>query len=172
MDDTRSLIFSIVGAVIAVLLQAMCAPNIAIGSSLPNFIAAYACALAIVCPDRVGPIFAFVLGLAFDLMSTGPVGAMAFLLLVACVLVSRVYFVLDNDTVFIPLFILVVALFAIEFFYGAFLVGTGASNALDAFIYRALPCALYDFVVAVIWYMVASRVLGGAQSKSGNIILR
>ena len=51
----------------------------------------------------------FVLGLVFDLVSGGPVGAMAFLLVLMTFLAARAFAVLDNDTLFMPLVIFVAA---------------------------------------------------------------
>lgn len=158
MADGRGFAAMIVGAVAVVLLQVVVAPNIAIASVLPNFVAAWALVLAVVRADRVSFVLAFALGLLFDLLGTAPVGAMAFLLVLASFLASRAFMVLNNDTLFMPLVVLVVSTFVVEFGYAFFLMGTGFSAGLfDAFLYRALPCALYDCVVALIMFPVAMR---------------
>ena len=36
------------------------------------------------------------------------------------------------------------------------------AGALDVFLYRALPCALYDCVIGLVLYPLAARVLAGA----------
>ena len=80
MNEPITVVPRVIGAIIAVLLQIALAPNIALFGVVPNFIMAYVLIVSIVCPDQSGPVFAFVLGLLFDLLGTGPVGAMAFLL--------------------------------------------------------------------------------------------
>ena len=125
MGEGRGVVAAGLGAVIAVLLQVVVAPNIALASALPNFVLAYALVLAVVRPDRTGPMLAFVLGLVFDLLGSGPVGAMAFLLVLVTFLASRAFSVLDNDTLFMPLVILVVSTLVVELFYAVFLMADG-----------------------------------------------
>ena len=105
----------------------------------------------------------FVLGLVFDLVSGGPVGAMAFLLVLMTFLAARAFAVLDNDTLFMPLVIFVAATVLVEALYAAFLLALGFdASSLDVFLYRALPCALYDCVIGLVLYPLAARVLAGA----------
>ena len=167
MGEGRGVVAAGLGAVIAVLLQVVVAPNIALASALPNFVLAYALVLAVVRPDRTGPVLAFVLGLVFDLLGSGPVGAMAFLLVLVTFLASRAFSVLDNDTLFMPVTIFVVATFAAEMLYGALLIGLGLSaSPVDAFLYRALPCTLCDCVVGLVLYPIIARLLAsGAQDR-------
>ena len=136
MNVTRDGIAVAVGAVIAVLLQIVVAPNIALFGAMPNFVVAYALLVAIVRPATAGPVMPFVLGLVFDLVSGGPVGAMAFLLVLMTFLAARAFAVLDNDTLFMPLVIFVAATVLVE--------------------------ALYDCVIGLVLYPLAARVLAGA----------
>ena len=163
MNVTRDGIAVAVGAVIAILAQIIIAPNIALFSAMPNFVVVYALLVAIVRPGASGPVLPFVLGLVFDLVSGGPVGAMAFLLVLVTFLASRAFVVLDNDTLFMPLVTFVVGALVVEVLYGAFLLALGFdASFLEVFLYRALPCALYDSVVGLILYPLATRVLAGA----------
>lgn len=158
MDLTRENIAVAVGGAVAVLLQIIVAPNIAVFSAMPNFVLAYVLAVSIARPNASSLVLAFVLGLLYGLIGTGPVGAMAFLLVLASYLFSRAFSVLDNDTLFMPLVILVVSAFAIEALYAAFLIGLGTDvGFVDAFVYRALPCALYDSVAALVLYPLVTR---------------
>ncbi len=166
MGGGRSLAPVVVGAVVCVLLQVVLAPNIALASAMPNFLAAYVLALAVAQPDRAEPVLAFVLGLAFDLLGGGPVGAMAFLLVLMAFLASRAFSFLDNDTLFMPLAILLASLILVEVFYALFLLGTGLSASFgDAFLYRALPCALYDCVAALVMFPIISRFMAPSESQ-------
>ena len=74
MNEPITVVPRVIGAIIAVVLQIALAPNIALFGVVPNFIMAYVLIVSIVCPDQSGPVFAFVLGLLFDLLGTGPVG--------------------------------------------------------------------------------------------------
>lgn len=167
MNLTRESIVIAVGAVLAVLLQIVVAPNIALFSAQPNFLLAYVLVVAIVRPLDAGPVLPFVLGLVCDLLSTGPVGGFAFLFVVVSFASSRAFSVLDNDTLFMPLTIFVIATFATEMLYGALLIALGLSvSPVDAFLYRALPCTLYDCVVGLVLYPIIARLLAdGAQDR-------
>lgn len=167
MNVTRENVIVGIGAVVAVLLQIVVAPNIALLSAQPNVLLAYALVVAIVRPVEAGPVLPFALGLVYDLLGTGPVGGAAFLFVLLSFIASRAFSVLDNDTAFMPLTILVVATFAAELLYGALLIALGlAVSPLDAFLYRALPCALYDCVVGLVLYPIVARLLAaGAQER-------
>ncbi|WP_080798172.1 rod shape-determining protein MreD [Arabiibacter massiliensis] len=167
MNLTRENIVVAAGALVALVLQVVVAPNIALFSAQPNFLLAYVLVAAIANPHGEGPVMPFLLGLAYDLLGTGPVGGMALLFVLASFAASRAFAVLDNDTLFMPLTILAVAAFAVEMIYGALLVALGLpAGPLDAFLYRALPCALYDCVVGLVLYPLAARLLaGGAQDR-------
>ena len=157
----------VVGAIIGVLLQLVVAPNIAIFSAMPNFILVYCLLVAIVRPATAGPVLPFVLGLVSDLAIGTPMGSTALLLVLFSFLASRAFSVLDNDTLFMPVTIFVVATFAAEMLYGALLIGLGLSaSPVDAFLYRALPCTLYDCVVGLVLYPIIARLLAsGAQDR-------
>lgn len=171
-DDQLNLVVPI-GAVAAVLLQLVLAPNIAIFGAVPNFMLAFVLVLAIVRGEQAGCALPFVLGMLFDLIGGGPVGAMAFLLVLASFAVSRVFSVINNDTLFMPLTVLVVATLLVEAFYGVFLIWFGYDvSALRAFLYRGLPCALYDSVIGLLLYPLAMRFMSGQSQQPGMNQLR
>lgn len=148
----------VVGAILAVFLQVALAPYIAILAAMPNFIVIFALIVAVSRPFAYGAVLPFVLGLVFDLASGGPVGAMAFSLTAFSYLVARLFSSLDNDTLFMPLAMLALGLFLVEFAYGMFLLMFGYSaGLLEAIAYRVAPCFVYDLVIAVILYLFTSR---------------
>ena len=102
MGEKNNLVL-VVGAIAAFVLQIALAPAVALFSAQPNFLLAYALVVAIVIPTEAGPVLPFVMGLLYDLTGTGPVGGMALLLVIACFLASRVFSLMDNDTLFMPL---------------------------------------------------------------------
>ena len=163
MNLGREGIVIAVGAVVALLLQIVVAPNIALFSAQPNFLLAYVLVVAIARPLDAGSALPFALGLVCDLLGSGPVGGYAFLFVIVSFIASRAFSVLDNDTLFMPLVIFVAATVLVEALYGAFRLALGFdATALDAFVYRALPCALYDCVIGLVLYPLAARVLAGA----------
>ena len=153
-------IIVVVGAVVAVLLQAFVAPHIAIGYAVPNVLAAYCLAIAVVRADSAGPVLPFVLGLVYDLMSGGPVGAMAFTLTAVSTLASWLFQRANNDTVFMAIAVLFASVLLVELAYGVFYLLFGyAAGFFEAFAYRIVPCFVYDAVLALVLYLLASRFL-------------
>lgn len=162
MTNERKTIIVIVGALLSVILQIVVAPAITLFSVQPNFMLAYALTVSIVCPHEAGPVLPFVLGLLYDLMGTGPVGAMALLFTLASFIASRVFIVVENDTLFMSLAILAGMLFGVEMCYGLILMLMQLPVSLaDVFLYRALPCALYDCIVGLIIMVIMMHVLAG-----------
>ncbi len=160
MMDARDNVPVIIGAAIAVVAQLVIAPNIALFSAMPNFITVFCLLVAIVRPATAGPVLPFAMGLIADFAVGTPVGSTSLLLVLFCAIVSRAFLVLNNDTVLVPLVLLAVASLLIELLTGAFLLSFGMQADLgSAFLYRALPCGLYDCVVGLILYPLAARFL-------------
>ena len=158
----------IIGAIAAFVLQIALAPAISLFSAQPNFVLAYALVISIVIPTEAGPVLPFVLGLLYDLTGTGPVGGMALLLVVVCFIASRVFSLMDNDTLFMPLAIFVACALVIELCYGMLLMACGlAANPVEALLTRALPCALYDCAVGLVLYFIMVRLMAGGTQDRG-----
>lgn len=156
--DMRESIPVVIGAILAMLLQIIIAPAIEIFSAMPNFITVYCLLVAVARP--MSPVLPFVLGLINDVFVGTPIGSSSLALVVVCLVASRLFAALNNDTVLIPLVILVVASFIIELIMGFFALSFGAAgDAGGMLLYRALPCGLYDCVVCLILYPLAMRVL-------------
>ena len=150
----------VVGAIFAALLQAFLAPNIAIGYAVPNFAVAFCLAVAIARADIFGPVLPFVLGLVYDLMSGGPVGAMAFSLTAFSMLAAWLFQRANNDTVFMAIAVLLLGVVLVELTYGMFYLLFGyAAGFFEALVYRILPCFVYDAVLALLLYLVLARFL-------------
>lgn len=173
---TGERIFIVAGAVIAVLLQILIVPHMTLfgGMAMPNIIVIFTMLVAVSRPGQFGPVLPFVLGLVFDLVGGGPVGAMAFSLTVFSVIVSRVIVRAGNDTAFVAIVLLALGLLLVEFSYGVFLMLFGFRvDLLGALAYRIVPCFLYDFVVGAILFPVVTRFLqAGSSQFAGFATLR
>ena len=157
---TQERIFMIVGAVLAVLLQIILAPYIGLFGVVPNILVAYTLVVAVSSPQSFGCVMSFLLGLFFDLFTGGPVGAMAFSLMLFSVIAARVFDTVNNDTAFMPLFVLGAATLLVELSYGMFLMLFGYPAGLfEAIAYRVFPCFIYDLVIGFILYPLARRFL-------------
>ena len=151
-------IFIVVGAVVALLLQLLVAPYIIVLSAMPNFTIAFTVAVAIARPRQYGPVLPFVLGLAYDLISGGPVGAMAFSLTLFTYLIARYFDSVGNDSLVMSLAFIVLGVLLVELSYGIFLLLFGFSaNLFEALVYRMAPCFIYDSVLAVVCFFIARR---------------
>lgn len=171
--DTLKLVPRVVGAVIAVLLQLIAAPNIAVIGVVPNFVLAYVLALAVARPGQDGPLLAFFCGLVFDLLGSGPVGGMAFCLTLVSFIASRAFSALNNDTLFMSLAVLIAATLAVEAIYACFMLAFGAASGIvEAFVYRMLPATLLDGVLAVVAYPIVLRFCTGSSQQPGKPRLR
>lgn len=160
---------AIIGAIVAVLLQIVLSPNIAIFSAMPNILIIYVLVVAMLMPGDAVFVIAFLMGLMSDLLGYGPVGALPFLLLIASFAAMRAIAVFDNDTLFVSLAILFILTLLVEFFYAAFVLSMSSSiGPIDAFLYRALPCTLYDCVFGLLLYPVMSHFLVATHATMGS----
>ena len=151
-------IFVIVGAFVAVLLQLFVAPYLPIAGVVPNFCVAFAMAVAIARAGSSGCLLPFLLGLVFDFIGGGPIGAMALVLMVVSLAAARGFQFVDNDSLFMAFVPLAAGVLVVEVAYGALLLAFGYQASLaDMLIYRALPCFLYDFVLGCVLYLIAKR---------------
>ena len=171
MTITPDRIAIVVGALLALLLQVALAPYIAVFSAMPNFVVVFTLIVAMSRPHSFGALLPFVMGLLYDLTCGGPVGAMALSLTAFSYLVARLLASLENDTLFMPLAMMLLGLFLVEFSYGAFLLLFGFQASLgDALLYRILPCFAYDAVIAIILYLFTSRFFRQSGSIHSDIM--
>ena len=169
MDARKSIAVAAIAAV-AVLLQLVLAPYIAIANAVPDIVAVTAVLVAVVRTERAGYVLPFVLGLLFDLFSGGPVGPMALILLLVCFFAARLQAALDNDTPVMPLLVAAVSLLVIEVVYAIILAVLGHGAGLAGLvIYRALPVFVYDLVLAIILYPLIKRLLSEAAPIQSSI---
>ena len=155
---TPERIFTIAGAVVAVLLQLLVAPYIAVSFAIPNFIIAFTMVIAILRPHSFGCVMPFVLGLTFDMIGGGPVGGMAFSLTLFSYLLARYFVNLGNDSLVISLAFVALGILLVELSYAVFLLLFGYNaNLFDALAYRMVPCFLYDLVIALLLFPLAKR---------------
>lgn len=160
----------VTSAIIATLLQVFLSPHIAIYSAIPNFMIAICLVRAVAEPQDFNCVLPFVLGLIFDFISGGPVGVMAFSLTAFSVGTAWFHERANNDTVFMALVSLAVGLLLVEVAYGLFLLMFGYSiSLLEAIGYRILPCYLYDLVITLILYFIASRFAGADGPSQSEI---
>lgn len=150
---------AVVGAFVAVILQIVLAPNIAFASIVPNILIVYAIVVAMCLPASASLWIAFFMGLASDLFGFGMIGSLSFLLVIATFTASRLYGAIADGRLAAALGTLMVFILAVNMLYAAFLIGASSTSILDAFIYRALPCTVYECAIGLVIYPLMSRLL-------------
>lgn len=162
----------LIGAVIAVLLQIIVAPNIRVLDAVPNFILCYVIACAVANPRGVGYIMPFVLGLVYNLAGQGPIGSMSLICMLAVFFSTFALKALEIDTIVFPIITIAIVAFCSELAYGLLLMACGLNvSFLEALLHICLPCGLYDTVLALIAFPFARRfVFGGKKQSEMSII--
>ena len=121
-------------------------------------------------------IFAFLMGLMFDILFNGVVGVMAFVLLICCFIVSRFLLRIEEINLGISLLVVTVTIFFAEMFYGMFQAAFTVNAAiLDVLSYKILPCTIYDIILAFVFFalmvrLIAPPVIPGSEHSSSNQI--
>lgn len=161
----------VIAIILAVVLQIVLAPAMTIGSAMPNFIAVYVLCATLRNASVQPAVLAFVLGLIFDLIGSGPVGAMAFCLVLVTTLASVVYRNMSNDSWVSAMIVIVVSCLLIELLYGIIMLLVGAGDGFgSALIHRILPCTLYDIVIAAFMHPIVSRLVAPRGSNKTDSI--
>ena len=160
-------LLAIIGTV-AALLQLLLAPALTFGDATPGFIIVAVVGVAILFPDERHYVFAFVMGILADLFSQGPVGAMAFCLVACMFLLPIAVETVGNDNFLMALLLILVAMFAIQAVFCVFLALSGIIGFIDGIVHVALPCAIYDTVLALILYLLLFRFTRGRADRGGG----
>lgn len=157
----------IIGALIAVLLQVIVAPNIQVLDAVPNYILCYVIACAVANPRGVGYVMPFVLGLIYNLIGQGPIGSMALICILVVFFSTFALKALEIDTIVFPIITIAVVSFCSEFAYGLLLMACGLNvGFLEALVHVCLPCGLYDTVIALIAFPFVRRFVFGGKKQS------
>lgn len=160
MRNDFSLLRIYICGLVVVLLQLFLAPIISINAVVPNFILAYAIVVMVVRPDKMALGFAFIMGLLFDLICNGPVGSMAFVMIIVCFIICKILTRLENPNFVLMLIVIALSVLFIEFFYGVFQVSlTVNAGFIDLLAYRVLPCSLYDMILAFLMFPIMIRLI-------------
>ena len=167
MRNDRSNMTIYIGALVVVALQLFLGPIISINAVVPNFLLAYTIVCIVIRPDKMHLTFAFVMGLIYDLCFNGPVGAMAFAMVVFSFIVAKILLRLEEVNLVISLLTIGLSVFFVELFYGVFQAAF-AINAgfIDILAYRILPCTIYDCILALIMFVIMVRLISVTEAPT------
>ncbi len=145
--------------VVVSLLQSTAAPRLQIGSVWPDFLLLIVMSWALLRGLDEALTWAFVGGIAVDLLSSGPFGASAIGLMVAVLIASAVSGGFFRGRGALPI---VTAFAGTLAFHGVYLLGmllVGQNvNLVDALFWLALPAAVYNAILSWIVYRIMAGV--------------
>ena len=141
----RESVLLVVGAVVAVVLQIVLAPNLVILGSMPDFVLVYVGIAAMLLRRDSVLVMAFFAGLAMDLVGTSTVG-----------LCAGLYTLGASLAISMGCFLLV------EVLYAGFYISSVDVSIIEALGQRALPCALYDCAMALIVLPITTHMFAAA----------
>lgn len=151
---------TIAAVVLAGILQAGLAPYMAIGGVTPNFLLLVVVTLALTEGPTAGATAGLAAGLLFDLLGSGPVGAMALVLSTTGYLAGLLHEQLFAEGWLLPLTVLAIAALGSEMTYAALLALVGEMGGFwTSFFTKALPGALYNTLLALLIYPWLARFL-------------
>lgn len=169
VDSTNIRIY--IGSLIVIILQILLGPIISINAVVPNMLLAYTIVCIVIRPDKMHLVFAFIMGILYDLVCSGPVGAMAFVMVVFAFIVANVLRRLEIINLGVSLLTIAVSVFFVELFYGVFQVSILVNAPfVEVLAYRILPCAIYDIILAFIMFAIMARIIAPPVTTSAENI--
>jgi rod shape-determining protein MreD len=169
MSRSGSRIFLPLCAFVAVLLQIIVAPHIAINGAVPNFILVVVVLTAMRSEVIPAVIAGFVLGLVFDLVTAGPLGAMPLIMALLAYGASSLKKDLFEGNWLAQVLMLLLAAFFGELLHNALYSIIGYDrDFLASLLLRALPGALYDAVLGLIFFPILHRLTTGSRKRQSS----
>ena len=159
--------FTIIGSLIAFVLQVAIAPNIAIFDAMPNFLLVFTVMNAMLTKKLRSCCTGFILGLLYDLLAQGALGIMSFVLTIIGYGVSSLNKDLFTSGWVAQAIFLLIASFFGELLHAVFLSILGYDTDFLASLWmRMLPRSIYDALFGLIIFPLMDRFRGGPRKDS------
>jgi rod shape-determining protein MreD len=159
--------FTVIGSLIAFLLQVGIAPNIAILDVVPNLILGFVILNAMFCSTVRSSLTGFTLGVLYDLSAQGSLGIMSLVLALVGYSVSSLNKELFAGGWHVQALFLLIASFLGELLHAALLSILGYDpDFLLSIGMRVVPGALYDAVFGFIVFPILHRFWEKRKKKS------
>ncbi|MDR2035593.1 MAG: rod shape-determining protein MreD [Coriobacteriales bacterium] len=170
MDSSQPRIGLIVlSGLVAITLQLVVAPVITIFGVVPNFVLVAAIIIAMRNGSIHSTIAGFLLGLVFDLCSSGPMGAMTLVLTVLCFAVGSFSKEVFSGGIIVDLIVLVASIALGELLVSVIYAVVGVNPAfLLSLVQRVLPGILYDAIIGCIFLLIFTAAQGGRSAGPGR----
>ncbi len=161
----------IISCAAAFLLQAMLASNISINGISPNFMLVAIAPVALVSSQRTSVIVGFLLGVLFDMLGSGPVGAMALVMAVVGFVMPMSLKSISTQSFVSWIVVMALTALASFFVYDAVVAIIGYEESFFlSLLYKVLPWTLYTTVVSAIVYPLVKRFMGIRGKSMGSRI--
>ena len=170
----RDWMLPLIFSVVIVVIQVVFAPILTVFSTVPSFIVSFVLVLSIMRPPDTTYVYAFVLGLIARVVAHTPVGLTPLLLLIAVFCLSRVFEVLDDTSLAMPLIALAATLLVFELLFAVVLLVLGYQGSiLDIFAQRVIPATILNSLIAwglfvILRLMKRGRFLPRVDSAKGR----
>lgn len=150
--------FTIIGSILAILLQLMLAPSVAILGIAPNFLLCFVLVNAMFSHEIRATLVGFILGLAYDLIALGALGSMTIVFILIAYGVSSLNKEAISISWTVQSFFFLICVFIGELLYAAILSIIGYdSNFLASIGLRVVPITLYSGLIGLVVFFVMSR---------------
>jgi rod shape-determining protein MreD len=160
---------TVITALIAVLLQIVLAPSIAIAGVVPNFVLIAVVISAMHNNPIRSTVLGFILGLVFDFTTQGPIGCMTLILTLLGFGVSSINKGAFTGGLLVNTIILLLAALAGELFNSIVYAIIGIdSEFLYSLLVKVLPATVYDCICGLIALLVYNLVSGNNTPKHSN----
>lgn len=151
---------SVLALLAAAILQVSVAPQLAIGSVVPNLLLLVVVTLALTEGPNSGSTVGFFAGLLLDLLGSGPIGLWALVLCVVGYAAGMMEANMFAHGWLLPVTVVFFAGLISEAAYGLILVIVGAGGSFwESLWATTMPGTLYDTVLAVLVYPWLARLL-------------
>lgn len=149
-----------IGALVALVLDVVVSSNISFFSATPNFMISYSIVISMICKTDSAYVVAFCLGLLCDLLGYGPVGLLAFLLVVAAFAARRVVTRYGTGSFASGLLMILFFILMLEVSHALIMLAFGGGvDPVEAVVYIAIPGSIFDCLLSLVIYPVMIRLL-------------
>lgn len=159
----------IIAGVIAFILQVALGPQISVFGGRINFMAAFACAIALQGDAGLAAIVGFIAGLSYDLSAPVPVGLMALILTIGSFSLATASAGVGGSLSSRSFQFLAITLIVENLVYGLALVIMGVEGSiLTALLGHGLASGILSSLIGALFMMGLSQVSGSSRSFSAR----
>lgn len=155
----RDWMLPLIFSAVIVIIQVVFAPILTVFSTVPSFIVSFVLVLSIMRRPDTTYVYSFVLGLIADLLTHTSVGLTPLLLLIAVFCLSRVFEVLDDTSLAMPIIALAATLLVFELLFAIVLLVLGYQGSFfEILAQRVIPATILNSLIAALLFVIMRRL--------------